>query len=274
MPPKRSKRPRKSTSPIPTRDGSGIPDPAAYSLQQLLSLPVTSLRSMLKDLALPTEGTKKQLATRLHSNFQQGSSSESTQLRTLVARLVQEGVQSALRQITPAASSSNISLSYGFPTRTTSPQQDVHNVPLPPSPTLATALPSSSDPSPSQAHPVDPPSVPTHIWTKILKGEYVDFNSLLHENMFPPPTSGPTFILQVQQDPESQADSLVVSRPKHRRKQISNLPSWLQAWNIFIAVVISEQPHRAADFLAYQRFICEVSARAPSHAWLRYDSKF
>ena len=125
---------------------------------------------MLKDLALPTGGTKKQLATRLHSNFQQGSSSDSTQLRALVARLVQEGVQSALHcknkcieithawlpelhtskdncnsgnqawvtsthlflQCTPAASSSNISLPSGSPTRTPSPQQDVHNVPLPP----------------------------------------------------------------------------------------------------------------------------------------------
>ena len=89
--------------------------------------------------------------------------------------------------------------------------------------------------------------------------------------MFPPPTSGPTFTLQVQQDPESQADSLVVSRPKHRRKQISDLSSWLQVWNIFIAVVISEQPHRTVDLLAYQH---EVSAQATPHAWLCYDSKF
>ena len=48
----------------------------------------------------------------------------------------------------------------------------------------------------------------------------------------------------------------------------------MEAWNIYIPVVIAHYPARALELLAYQRTICDASSRFPAHCWLRYDASF
>ena len=92
--------------------------------------------------------------------------------------------------------------------------------------------------------------------------------------MFPTPTAGFSYSLQVRPDPDSQADSFIIAQAKQGRRQITDLPTWLQAGNAYITIIISVSPHRAPDLLAYQRIICDASIHSSATAWTRYDSKF
>ena len=48
----------------------------------------------------------------------------------------------------------------------------------------------------------------------------------------------------------------------------------MEAWNVYIAVLVAHYPTRASELLAYQRIICDASSHYPASCWLRYDSSF
>ena len=127
MPPKRSR--SKKNPPNPTRPTLDI---SGYSLEQISSLPVTTIRAHLQVASLSTAGLKKDLVERLFTHFhpqdnipvsnsQPGSGGTSngdgpdlpsspSNLESTVARLVDAGIQSALSRLQPP---SNISLPSG-----------------------------------------------------------------------------------------------------------------------------------------------------------------
>ena len=111
----------------------------------------------------------------------------------------------------------------------------------------------------SVANPTDQllPPVPPRIRERIIKGEYIDFATLLPKAMFSDssePDGSTSFTVQL---PNSTGDFSVCQTPK--AKKITSFLSWMEAWNIFLAVCIDLMPSRAPSLVAYQRIITSTN---------------
>ena len=116
--------------------------------------------------------------------------------------------------------------------------------------------------------------LPDKLQAKISKREYIDFNELLSENMYPHPSLASAqhnFTLAVDPQDASTLAFVPSQRKKHR---IDGLSSWLEAWNVFLRSTLSLFPHLAPDLLAYQAQICKFSRKFKASAWLMYDTAF
>ena len=82
----------------------------------------------------------------------------------------------------------------------------------------------------------------------IVKGEYVDFVSLLHENSTASPTAHDLLTLTVNRE------SLPISFPSQRRARkvpIESFDRWLSAFSVFSTVLLSTFPHRAVEMFSF-----------------------
>ena len=121
------------------------------------------------------------------------------------------------------------------------------------------------------------PPVPPKVRQRIVKGEYVEFDTLLRDALFPArhgTTPAPSLSFRVSHD-ESADGKMVISqgRPTTRRT-ICDLPTWMEAWNVYVAVLVAHFPARAPALLAYQRIICDASQHFEPRHWLLYDTRF
>ena len=96
------------------------------------------------------------------------------------------------------------------------------------------------------------PPVPAQLRLQILQGEYIDFAMLF------------SYASEVQ----------VSSSRQPVIKSITSFDTWMQAWNIYIAVLLAHNPLCAVELFGYQRLICSANTLLPVHSWLQYDSKF
>ena len=204
-------------------------------------------------------------------------------LELTVRRLVENSMQgmeerlrSSLRPLAPSAASAaadNISLPSPLAQPHTQPQTQ------PPPPPAVDPLPAaqldattSTSPAPHQ------PPLPEKVKQKILRGEYIDFDTLLPESLYPARhglSPSPSFTLRLSSDPASADGDVVIAQQKPLTKRtIRDLPSWMEAWNVFIHVLVAHSPARALPLLAYQRIICDASLRFSPRCWLRYDQRF
>ena len=123
-------------------------------------------------------------------------------------------------------------------------------------------------------HDLTLPPLPEKLRSKISKREYIDFNELLSDNMYPHPSfasSQHNFTLTV--DPQD-ATTLAFVPSQRKKRRIDGLSSWLEAWNVFLRSTISIYPSLAPDLLAYQAQICKFSRKFKASAWLMYDTAF
>ena len=117
----------------------------------------------------------------------------------------------------------------------------------------------------TQANSPDPvlsqslPPVPVTLQQRILRGEYIDFNTLLPVVMFSVATSTP---------------SPNASRSTIQSPRVASFSNWLDAWNIYIAMVVAHNPAQASELLGYQRLIHSASKHFSTSAWLKYDAQF
>ena len=63
------------------------------------------------------------------------------------------------------------------------------------------------------AHPVPFPAVPTKLRQRIIKSEYVEFDQLLPESMFPTDYNVNISQLSLSPDPSSMGDNILISQP-------------------------------------------------------------
>jgi len=49
----------------------------------------------------------------------------------------------------------------------------------------------------------------------------------------------------------SSGDNILI-QPASNLKKITSFSSWMEAWNIYLSIVIDHMPARAAKFVAYQ----------------------
>ena len=101
--------------------------------------------------------------------------------------------------------------------------------------------------------------MPVTLQQRILKGEYIDFSTLLPEVMFSVATSIP---------------SPNANRSTGHPPRITSFSTWLDAWNIYIATVVAHNPGQASELLGYQRLIHSVSKHFNTASWLKYDAQF
>ena len=57
-------------------------------------------------------------------------------------------------------------------------------------------------------------------------------------------------------------------------KRITSFDTWMQAWNLYLAVILAHNPSRAVELFGYQRLICSAHTLLPLESWLQYDYKF
>jgi len=63
-------------------------------------------------------------------------------------------------------------------------------------------------------------------------------------------------------------------RPTQASKKITTFQSWMEAWNIYLAILVDHAPTHAPSLIAYQCIITSASSYHPPSAWLNYDVRF
>ena len=95
------------------------------------------------------------------------------------------------------------------------------------------------------------PPLPEKYSTRISRGEYISFDKLTI--------------------PDKRHDK---HTSKRSGKVVSDLASWLEAWNRYVGVIIALHPSRALDMLKYQTLITTAFHDYPPDACIDYDRRF
>ena len=106
------------------------------------------------------------------------------------------------------------------------------------------------------------PLVPGRAVDKILAGDYIDFSELLPDNME---------LMRRDGERDMAAGWQSVRSPIRR---LTSLLSWVQAYAAFAAVVLSHQPDRSTELMAYLRVLVREAQRCGGTGWRAYDQQF
>jgi len=116
------------------------------------------------------------------------------------------------------------------------------------------------------------PPIPSRIQERIAKDEYIDFTSLLSKSMFGA-SEYQSQSLTLQLNPSGENYSIQPTTTTASRK-ITSFTTWMEAWNVYLAVRILLNPSCAPYLVEYQCIITTANSRHPLHAWVNYDTKF
>ena len=106
------------------------------------------------------------------------------------------------------------------------------------------------------------PPVPAKLVAKIQRGEYVDMTELLRDNM-------EATRRRLDTDaPHCSSDT------KKNRREIPDFLSWLQCFGVYASIVVSKQPDRFRQLMAYQTLMIREARRCGGTGWLAYDAMF
>ena len=112
-----------------------------------------------------------------------------------------------------------------------------------------------------------PQHLPPKIITSIRNGEYIDFNSLLSENV-----DGHDEHLEISFDSLGNSGlSIPVSLTQPKRQRIDSIERWLTAFNTFASVAVHFSPYKASELFAYQQSIRDAQRKFSGMAWYAYD---
>ena len=105
------------------------------------------------------------------------------------------------------------------------------------------------------------PPVSLRIKERIMAGEFIEFSTLLPKAMFSG-SSDPEVpkSLTVQFTPTGNDLSL---RPSQTTRKLLSFASWMEAWNIYLAILMDHSAAHAPQLVAYQRIITSASINYP-----------
>ena len=92
---------------------------------------------------------------------------------------------------------------------------------------------------------------------KIKRGEYTDFNKLL----------SPT-------DDALPGQAVALKKSRKTKRQVFDLQSWQEAWNIYLAIRIQTAPKTTLQLVKYQTIVCQLFSAYPAASALKYDRLF
>ncbi|KAL5510646.1 hypothetical protein EMCRGX_G006225 [Ephydatia muelleri] len=92
---------------------------------------------------------------------------------------------------------------------------------------------------------------------KIKRGEYTDFDTLL----------SPT-------DDAVPGQAVAPKKSRKTKRQVCDLQSWLEAWNIYLAIRIQTAPKTTLQLVKYQTIVCQLFSAYPAASALKYDRLF
>ena len=96
----------------------------------------------------------------------------------------------------------------------------------------------------------------------IISGQNIDLATLII-----PQQPSPVPIISVD-------GRVVLTAPPRPSRRLTDISDWLQAFTIYMMVVVSSAPHRAVDLLAYQLPILRTSNQFQGLVWRDYDEAF
>ena len=111
------------------------------------------------------------------------------------------------------------------------------------------------------------PCIPKKLLDKIQNWEFVDLSELL-------PSTNAT---------EASATGSPTARfslfpgyevVRHRRRQISNITDWCQAFAVYMAALVSQHPSATLDLIAYMLTIVKASQQYDGLYWRAYDTNY
>ena len=107
--------------------------------------------------------------------------------------------------------------------------------------------------------------VPFKVVSQITAGKFVNLEDLLAENITMP-----------EQEPQLWFNGqLVLSHtPKKRKRLITDIASWMEAFSIFYLILCSSFPHRWRDLTSYKLLILRTYRQFSGFCWLDYDRAF
>jgi hypothetical protein len=138
---------------------------------------------------------------------------------------------------------------------------------LPQIATVPTPPADQANPGTSSAFP---PHLPAKTISSIRNGEYIDFNTLLSENV-----DGHDEHLKISFDSlGGPGFSIPVSLAQPKRQRIDSIDRWLSAFNTFARVVVHFSPYKASELFGYQQTIRDAQRKFSGMAWYAYDIAF
>ena len=127
--------------------------------------------------------------------------------------------------------------------------------------------PSALTQPPSQA------SLTSHVQPKtrqaILRGEYVEFDSLLPENSCLDEGNHPGVSISFD------GKQLNIPSPSRKRKtDIDSIDKWLSAFAVYCMIFLAQFPQRAVEMFSYQEIIRSAHRKFSRFSWLSYNIDF
>ena len=116
------------------------------------------------------------------------------------------------------------------------------------------------------------PPVPARIKERIIKGEYIDLTTLLPKANLSSnvePDHPGSLTLQLPSGPSN-----FTVQPAAKGRKITSFSSWMEAWNVYLAIRVDFAPSSVPSLIAYQRIIASASVSYPLQSWLNYDVQF
>ena len=104
--------------------------------------------------------------------------------------------------------------------------------------------------------------VPAKLVKRIQALEFVDMADLLPDN------------IEMRRREEGSSLGEAMMAVGRRARQVTHLPTWVQCFTTYIAIVAGRHPSRVQDMLAYLRLIVREAQRAGGDAWRQYDARF
>ena len=106
---------------------------------------------------------------------------------------------------------------------------------------------------------------------KILRGEYVDVALLLPDNLYQ--SQAPEIQLHLDDSSLGPMGS-PVTMVRKRKPVIDSFQKWLEAYMVYMLVIVTAYPRRALELIKYQQIISHAVTKFRGLAWLSYDQQF
>jgi hypothetical protein len=106
--------------------------------------------------------------------------------------------------------------------------------------------------------------VPGKTVTNIISGLYIDLATLLAK---PSDMRSPSPLIYID-------GQVVVSQASKPARRLTDISQWLHAFAIYMLIMVTYLPSRAADLIRYQLLILRMYTQFGGSAWYNYDEAF